>query len=210
MAGMFAFRASLIRGRRCVQAFGVAIRRVFPRTHLRPLITLFVGRSVLCRGGFAGCVRVCVCVDSCRDFARGRPPRDFWALLQENGPDFAMGSGLLRGFPRMLCESDSADLVKRCPYVAFLAKFACKTAQKLRAAFAGRKGAFVPDERISVSRSSGGGVNKGRRCVRTFGANSTTLSVTMSARKSSFASPTRSSEQGTEVRSRRLRASERS
>lgn len=66
-----------------------------------------------------------------------------------------MGSGLLCGFPRMLCGSDSADLGKCCRCVAFLAKFACKTAQKLRAAFAGHKGAFVPDERISASCSSG-------------------------------------------------------
>lgn len=26
-------------------------------------------------------------------------PRDFWALLQEMGPDFAMGPELLGGFP---------------------------------------------------------------------------------------------------------------
>lgn len=68
-----------------------------------------------------------------------------------------MGSGLLGDFPRVLRSSDFADLGKRCRCRAFLAKFACKTAQKLRAAFAGRKGAFVPDERISVSRSSGRG-----------------------------------------------------
>ncbi len=82
-------------------------------------------------------------------------PRDFWALLQEKGPDFDMGSGLLGDFPWVLRSSDFADLGKRCRYVAFLAEFACKTAQKLRAAFAGRKGAFMPDERISVFRSSG-------------------------------------------------------
>ena len=68
-----------------------------------------------------------------------------------------MGSGLLGDFPWVLRSSDFADLGKRCRYVAFLAEFACKTAQKLRAALAGRKGAFVPDERISVSRSSGRG-----------------------------------------------------
>ena len=27
-----------------------------------------------------------------RGLARGRPPRDFWAVLQETGADFAMGS----------------------------------------------------------------------------------------------------------------------
>ena len=64
-----------------------------------------------------------------------RPP-DFWAVLQEMGADFAMGSGLLGGSLRALCGSGSADLGKRwCPEV-FRVESACKTAQKLRAVFA--------------------------------------------------------------------------
>lgn len=65
-----------------------------------------------------------------------RPPPDFWAVLQEMGADFAMGSGLLGGSLRALCGSGSADLGKRwCPEV-FRVESACKTAQKLRAVFA--------------------------------------------------------------------------
>lgn len=66
-----------------------------------------------------------------RDFARERASRDFWADLQEMGPDFAMGSELLGGSRRTLRGIDSADLGKRCRCVAFRAEFACKTAQKL-------------------------------------------------------------------------------
>ena len=40
-------------------------------------------------------------------------PCDFWMVLQEMSPDFAMGSGFLCGFPQVLCGSDSADLGKR-------------------------------------------------------------------------------------------------
>lgn len=60
-------------------------------------------------------------------------PRGFWALLQEMGADFAMGSGLLGGFRGALCGIDSDDLGKRWSCVAFQAESTCKTAQKLRA-----------------------------------------------------------------------------
>lgn len=59
-------------------------------------------------------------------------PCGFWAVSQEMGADFAMGSGLLGGFRGALCSSDSADLGKRWSCIAILAEFACKTAQKLR------------------------------------------------------------------------------
>lgn len=60
-------------------------------------------------------------------------PRGFWALLQEMGADFAMGSGLLGGFRGALRGIDSDDLGKRWSCVAFQAESTCKTAQRLRA-----------------------------------------------------------------------------
>lgn len=62
-------------------------------------------------------------------------PRDFWALLQEMGPDFAMGPGLLGGFPRALSAVGFADLGKRWRRAAFRAYSACETAQKFAGDF---------------------------------------------------------------------------
>lgn len=70
-----------------------------------------------------------------RDFVRGRPPRDFWALLQEMGPDFAMGPGLLCGFRRGSFAVGFADLGKRWRRAAFRAYSACETAQKFAGDF---------------------------------------------------------------------------
>lgn len=62
-------------------------------------------------------------------------PRDFWALLQETSGDFAMGSGLLGGFPRALSAVGFADLGKRWRRAAFRAYSACETAQKFAGDF---------------------------------------------------------------------------
>ena len=67
-------------------------------------------------------------------------PRDFWALLQEMGPDFAMGPGLLGGFPRALSAVGFADLGKRWRRAAFRAYSACETAQKFAGDFGDRIG----------------------------------------------------------------------
>ena len=74
--------------------------------------------------------------DGCRGFARGRAPRDFWAVSQEMGVDFAMGPGLLCGFRRELFAVEIAGLGKRRCWVAFRAGSACETVQKLQAGFA--------------------------------------------------------------------------
>lgn len=57
-------------------------------------------------------------------------PRDFWAILQETGADFAMGSELLGGFRRELFAIGSADLGKRRRVAVFQADSACETTQK--------------------------------------------------------------------------------
>lgn len=69
----------------------------------------------------------------CRDVVCGPP--DFWALLQEMGPDFAMGPGLLCGFRRALSAVGLADLGKRRRVAAFRAYSACETAQKFAGDF---------------------------------------------------------------------------
>ena len=62
-------------------------------------------------------------------------PRDFWALLREMGPDFAMGPELLGGFPKALSAVGFADLGKRWRRAAFRAYSACETAQKFAGDF---------------------------------------------------------------------------
>ena len=59
-------------------------------------------------------------------------PRDFWAVSQEMGTDFAMGPGLLCGFRRGSFAVGSDDLGKRRRWVTFRAGLACETAQKLQ------------------------------------------------------------------------------
>lgn len=81
-------------------------------------------------------------------------PCGFRVVLQEMGPDFAMGPGLLCGFRRGLLAAGSTDLGKRRCCVAFRAGSACETAQKLQAGFARAEGSaskhvFQPRRRWS-------------------------------------------------------------
>ena len=104
----------------------------------------------------SGCARAGAC--GCRGFARGRvlaisgvapalalavaaaspagASRDFWAVSQEMGVDFAKGPGLLGGFWRELFAVGFSDLGKRRRGVAFRADSPCETAQKSQAGFA--------------------------------------------------------------------------
>lgn len=59
-------------------------------------------------------------------------PRDFWALLQKMGADFAMGLNFW-ALLQVLCGSDFTDLGKRWRWAVSRDKFACKIAQKSRA-----------------------------------------------------------------------------
>lgn len=77
-------------------------------------------------------------------------PRDFWAVSQEMGADFAMSPGLLCGFRRGLFAVGSADLGKRRRWVAFRADSACETAQKLRVGFACVKGTCLTCASVPV------------------------------------------------------------
>ena len=63
-------------------------------------------------------------------------PRDFWAVSQEVGADFAMGLDFCAVFGGGSFAVGSADLGKRRRRTAFRADLACETAQKLRAGFA--------------------------------------------------------------------------
>lgn len=64
-------------------------------------------------------------------------PRDFWAVSQEVGADFAMGLDFCAVFGGGGSFAvGSADLGKRRRRTAFRADLACETAQKLRAGFA--------------------------------------------------------------------------
>ena len=63
-------------------------------------------------------------------------PRDFWAVSQEVGADFAMGLDFCAVFGGGSFAVGFADLGKRRRIVAFRAGSACETAQKSRAGFA--------------------------------------------------------------------------
>ncbi len=65
-------------------------------------------------------------------------PRDFWAVPEEMGADFAIGPEFLCGFWRELFAVGSADLGKRRRVVVFRVDSACETAQKLQVGLAGR------------------------------------------------------------------------
>lgn len=77
-------------------------------------------------------------------------PCGFWAVSQEMGPDFAMGSGLLYGFWRELFAVNFSDLGKRRRWVAFRADSPCETAQKLQAGFACVKGTCLTCASVPV------------------------------------------------------------
>lgn len=93
---------------------------------------MFTWAGVPC--AVAGCAGVGV--DGCCDLRPLPCPRDFWAVSQEMGADFAMGPRLLCGFRRELFAVGLADLGKRRHVVAFQADFACEIAQKLQVGFA--------------------------------------------------------------------------
>lgn len=99
-----------------------------------------VGKAALNRG--RRCVRrdagSCARVGAygCRGLARGRVPREFWAVSQETGADFAMGPGLLCGSQRESFAVGFSDLGKRRRAAAFRAGSACETAQKSQAGLA--------------------------------------------------------------------------
>ena len=108
-----------------------------------------------------------------------------------NGRRFCHGSGLLGFFWQALRGADFADLGKRWRCAAFRTESACKTAQKSRAAFAPpalRLARFDDSCTSAFSFVVQSACEQGWRCVQAFGANSMTLSVTMSPRKSSSAS----------------------
>ena len=65
-------------------------------------------------------------------------PRDFWAVPEEMGADFAIGPEFLCGFWRELFAGGSADRGKRRRVVVFRVDSACETAQKLQVGLAGR------------------------------------------------------------------------